>query len=464
MLGFSYILAYDTSTFKFKFLYLTKKGLKVDNLAITPFEKEQLQNADPLVWINKAYQDKTAVCNTPSIDELYTANTHLMRFAPLLATLFPELKASNGIIESRLIKVDSLNQKINSIGGSLFLKADHNLPIAGSIKARGGIYEVLHFAHSLAKEHKLLSTEEDNYSMLSQKKAQALFSKHTIIVGSTGNLGLSIGIIGDALGFNTIVHMSCEAKEWKKDRLRQCGVTVIEHDDDYSAAVAAGRINAANNPLCYFIDDERSPYLFAGYAVAALRLQTQLKAANIQVDKEHPLFVYLPAGVGGAPGGITFGLKHLFGEYVHCFFAEPVQAPCMLLGMAGSTGSVTTCVSDCGLTIDTDADGLAVGQASQWVCDATRHLLSGVYTATDEQIYKQLYLLKACENIEVEPSAAISCLGPSMLNTPAAKKYLTTHGLLANMGNSTHIAWLTGGSLVPKAEYQHYLEVAQQFK
>lgn len=84
----------------------------------------------------------------------------------------------------------------------------------------------------------------------------------------------------------------------EKALLREKGATVVEYEADYSVAVEQGRQEAELDPMCHFIDDENSKDLFAGYAVAAMRLKGQLENMNVAVNATYPLFVYLPCGVG----------------------------------------------------------------------------------------------------------------------------------------------------------------------
>ncbi len=266
---------------------------------------KRLLSMNEVFWLNpKIEKFQTGIQKSAILEQdVLAAEERLKRFAPFFAEVFPETKEAGGIIESPLVRIPSMKKYIQQrnkqpLTGELLLKCDSHLPISGSIKARGGIYEILKHAEKLALEHQLL-TIDDDYSKLASAPFQAFFANYSIAVGSTGNLGLSIGIISAKLGFKVTVHMSADAKQWKKDLLRSKNVKVIEYEADYSLAVAEGRTQAEADPACYFVDDENSHDLFLGYAVAASRLKSQLAELTINIDNNHPLFVYLPCGVGG---------------------------------------------------------------------------------------------------------------------------------------------------------------------
>jgi len=421
-------------------------------------------NTKEVFWINpKLEAFDQAIKNIP-LDEghVKAAENRLYRFAPLISKLFLETIVMDGLIESPMYKIPNMQSKMEhlfnmKIPGQMLLKCDSHLPIAGSIKARGGIYEVLKHAEDLALQYDLIKLEDD-YSIMSEERFRNFFSKYTIQVGSTGNLGLSIGIISAKIGFKVVVHMSSDAKQWKKELLRSKGVKVIEYASDYSKAVEEGRKLSDSDPMSYFVDDENSTNLFLGYSTAAGRLKKQLDDMKVIVDNEHPLFVYLPCGVGGGPGGVAFGLKLLFKDNVHCFFAEPTHSPCMLLGLMTELYEKIS-VQDVGIDNITEADGLAVGTPSGFVARTMQNLLSGVYTVEDNKLFTLLSTLIDSEDIPLEPSACAGLAGVAelFLNV-SAKEYLEHHNLTPKMNNSTHIVWATGGGLVPVDVMEGYYE------
>ena len=201
----------------------------------------------------------------------------------------------------------------------------------------------------------------------------------------------------------------------------------------------------------------------------AIELGTQaMETRKRLLGEEHPLFVYIPCGVGGAPGGITFGLKQVFGDNVHCFFVEPVQAPCMLAGMASGLQN-GICVQDIGLTGQTIADGLAVGRPSGFACARMKPLMSGAFTVADEKLPVYQKQLMELEGIRLEPSACAGFRGLADIgragfrgladigragNGTAAiwKDYIEARRLSEVMDRAVHIVWGTGGGLMPAAD------------
>lgn len=420
-----------------------------------------LARSQETAWFSEQPTPSAAGIKASGIDPAIVADARarFRRFAPWFAARFTDTRATHGILESLLEGIPDMQAELEKrfgaeLPGKLWLKRDDALPVSGSIKARGGIHEVLQVAERLATQAGLMAPADDA-RVLMAPAARELLSNHGIAVGSTGNLGLSIGIVASELGFKTTVHMSLDARAWKKELLRSRGVEVVEHAGNFSDAVEAGRRTAAQDPSVWFVDDESSLSLFAGYAAAGSRLAGQLAALEVTVDADHPLIVHLPCGVGGGPGGVTFGLKLAFGDAVHCVFAEPVASPCMSLGVrTGLHDSIS--VADIGLDGFTAADGLAVGRPSRLVGEHLQQLIDGYVTLTDERMKAFQGLLHDTEGIDVEPSAAAGFAGP--WRVLADESYRAAFGLDdARLANATHIVWATGGSMVPPAEMAGYV-------
>lgn len=432
---------------------------------------QKVINLENVFWVNKDKANFEAASKRSKYtnEDVIDAADRLDRFSAFIRTQFPVTEKFGGIIESPLTSIPSMKKHLNSyydteITGNLFLKRDDLLPIAGTIKARGAIYEVLKHAEDLAIEAGILSGYHDDYAKFATPVFKGFFKKYKIVVGTTGNLGISVGVMGATLGFEVTVHMSVEAKQWKKDYLRNHGVTVVEHNTNFTKAVELGRAESASDPHSYFVDDEHSVDLFLGYTVAGQRLQKQLQQKNVIVDEKHPLFVYLPCGIGGSPGGITFGLKQIFGDNVHCFFAEPAHMPSMLLGLLTKHYDGVS-IYDFGIDGITGMDGLAVPRTSGFVSKLMHDFFDGGYTVQEKETYDHLTALADLEGIYVEPAAVAGVPGAChLLTSESGQNYIKDKKFDDCMDNATHIAWATGGSMVPITEMRQFYNMSLNYE
>jgi D-serine dehydratase len=375
--------------------------------------------------------------------EMIESRARWERFCPLLVELFPQLQDAGGRIDSPLIRIaEKVTSNLCTVPLNLAVKADHTLPLTGTVKARGGVYEVLLHAETLALKSGVIDPRS-KYEILSSPACRALFSKRTISVGSTGNLGFSVGMIGRALGFNVVVHMSNDAKAWKKERLRDLGAVVVEHAGDYTKAVSAARIASRSDASVYFIDDENSLPLFWGYAAAAYDLKAQIEMLGIELSTDNPLDVFLPCGVGGAPGGITYGLKKLYGSAVRCIWVEPTASACMLTQIIAGTKSV--CVYDIGLNNVTIADGLAVPSASMLVYRMSGHLIDAIVTVNDQGMREACRSAWESAQLRLEPAAASTIAALDLY-------YKSEISRKINFPRLT-VIWTTGGGHLPDNEF-----------
>ncbi|MDN5964646.1 MAG: pyridoxal-phosphate dependent enzyme, partial [Actinomyces sp.] len=154
-------------------------------------------------------------------------------------------------------------------------------------------------------------------------------------------------------------------------------------------------------------------------------------------------------------GGVGFGLRVEFGDDVHLVFAEPTHCPSMFLGVRTGLHSRTS-VLDFGIDNVTAADGLACARPSGFVGPAMQHLVDGYMTVDDDHFYRLVAELHDSEGIDIEPSSTAGLVGIGRV--VEAGEYRERMGLDdARLSRATHIAWATGGSMVPRAEMEAYV-------
>jgi len=137
---------------------------------------DDLKQLKETCWSNPKYLDFDSAAKNCELSfaDIEEASERLNRFAAYFKVAFPETAATDGIVESPLRQIPHMKETLEnehgvSLDGRLYLKMDSHLPISGSIKARGGVYEVLCFAEKIALESGMLRLEDD-YSVLAEER------------------------------------------------------------------------------------------------------------------------------------------------------------------------------------------------------------------------------------------------------------------------------------------------------
>ena len=154
---------------------------------------QDVVSSKPVLWLNPLVKHVDDVPNLPVRErDMTEAAERWRRFAPFLKSVFPEVDESGGIVESPLQPIHKMKRVLErfygqTLNGTLLLKCDNELPIAGSIKARGGVYEVLKHTEMLTIDYRIM-TVHDDYKKLASPQLKDFFSQYSISVGSTATL------------------------------------------------------------------------------------------------------------------------------------------------------------------------------------------------------------------------------------------------------------------------------------
>ena len=110
---------------------------------------EKLKGMQEVCWRNPGQRPFADAIEGSALTmaDVRDAEARLQRFAAYFQVAFPETRAAGGILESPLRPIPAMQEALGV--GRLLLKMDSHLPMSGSIKARGGVDEVIKLAEDI---------------------------------------------------------------------------------------------------------------------------------------------------------------------------------------------------------------------------------------------------------------------------------------------------------------------------
>lgn len=159
------------------------------------------------------------------------------------------------------------------------------------------------------------------------EKSGALKSGGTVVEGTAGNTGIGLALVGNALGYKTVIVMPETQSQEKKDMLRLCGadlrlVAAKPYKDPdnyikYSQRLAAEIAEESPNGAIWANQ-------FDNVANRDAHINTTAPEIWAQTDGKVDAFT-CAVGTGGTLGGVSLGLKE-YNKDIKIVLADPMGA------------------------------------------------------------------------------------------------------------------------------------------
>ena len=253
----------------------------------------------------------------------------------------------------------------------LFFKCE-NLQRIGAFKFRGAVNAVQACRQACA-------TDEER-------------SKLVFVTHSSGNHAQALAHAATLCGNRSIIVMPHNAPQVKVDAVRDYGAEIVRCDNTQAAREAMAEIQTKMHaPMSRFVPPYDDPLVMAGQGTLALELLEQVPNLDALV---------VPVGGGGMLSGVALAARETKPD-LRVYAAEPKDADDAYQSIRAG-------------------ERIPLPKPTQTVCDGLRTSLglltypvirnkvSGVVTASEEEVIKHMKLVFERMKIVIEPSAAVS--------------------------------------------------------